>query len=77
MDIGKMNISVNKHAGFITISFEVGRLTRWLTKHHVWNGWSLHLFVRKDCAQWGFSKDWYDGPLYSFGLGRLLLFCTC
>ena len=35
---------------------------------------SVHLFVRRDHRQWGFSKEWYDGPLCYFGLGRLILF---
>ena len=71
-----MEIDIKKHAGYITISCSAGRFTRWITRHRIWHGWSLHLFVEKDCSQWGFSKDWYDGPLYYFGFGRLFLFCA-
>ena len=40
-----------------------------------WRGdcFALHLLVRQQYRQWGLSADWYDGPLYSFGLGPILL----
>ena len=35
----------------------------------------IHIFPYKNQRQWGYLKEWYDGPLYSFGLGPLLLLC--
>jgi hypothetical protein len=36
----------------------------------------LHVLPRTaDARQWGYSQDWYDGPLYAFGLGALMLIC--
>lgn len=36
---------------------------------------SIHLLPRKNHREWGFCEDWYDGPIYSFGLHGLLLLC--
>jgi len=35
----------------------------------------IHFIVKKKQRQWGFEEEWYDGPLYSFGLGPLILIC--
>jgi hypothetical protein len=32
---------------------------------------SFHFFP--DESLWGHEEEWYDGPWYSFGLGRFLL----
>ena len=70
-----LSVDFKKYAGFITISGDAGKLTRWITGDRIWTGWSLHFFVKKEFSKWGFSKDWCDGPLYYFGLGRILLLC--
>ena len=71
-----LSFDLKKYAGLITISGDSGRFTRWITKNKIWHGWSLHLFVYKNHSQWGFDESWYDGPYYSFGCGRLFLFCA-
>jgi hypothetical protein len=40
-------------------------------------GWvfDVHFLIRKDQRQWGYVADYYDGPLYSFGLGPFILIC--
>ena len=36
--------------------------------------WEVHLLPRKTFRQWGLKTDgWYDGPIYSLGVGRLAL----
>ncbi len=35
--------------------------------------WNFHFIVQRSHWQWGYVRDWYDGPLYSFGLGPLFL----
>lgn len=55
----KINLFYKKCSGFVTI---------WFDKV------AFHFFP-KPKWQWGYEKDWYDGPLYSFGLGPLLLIC--
>lgn len=36
----------------------------------------FHLFPKGSMNQfWGLQEDWYDGPLYSFGLGKFMLIC--
>jgi len=34
---------------------------------------AIHIFLKKEFWYWGYSRDWYDGPLHQFGLGPLLL----
>lgn len=53
-------------AGLFTIS--------WLGKER-WQTYAVHFFPYKDQRQWGMLKEWYDGPIYSFGLGPFLLIC--
>jgi len=36
---------------------------------------SIHILPHKYHKRWWFQRDWYDGPLYSFGLGPLVLVC--
>ena len=53
-------------SGLITISWE-GRKKQ--------QGRALHLWIpMKEDRCWWFERDWYDGPYYYFGLGKLLLF---
>lgn len=35
----------------------------------------IHFLVSREYWQWGYQKDWYDGPLPSFGLGPFALIC--
>lgn len=35
----------------------------------------VHLVVKPKHWQFGYKKDWYDGPLPSFGLGPLFIVC--
>lgn len=39
------------------------------------NQYALHLGVAREFWQWGYIEEWYDGPIYSFGLGPLFLLC--
>jgi len=39
--------------------------------------YNFHFFIKKECRQWGFSKDWYDGPIWSFGFGPFFLIVAC
>ncbi len=34
----------------------------------------IHILPDKDNRQWGYVQDWYDGYLYSFGFGPIVLF---
>ena len=68
-----IGISFRKHAGLVTISVDAGRFIRWVSGHRIWNGFCVHFWVQKDLSQWGYTSDWYDGPIGYFGLGRLLL----
>lgn len=40
-------------------------------------GFNVHLLPRRDKwkDRWGFNESWYDGPLYSFGLGPVIYVC--
>jgi len=33
----------------------------------------VHLGVKRQHRQWGRDESWHDGPLYSFGIGPLIL----
>ena len=36
------------------------------------NNYSYYIAWRpSEVSCWGYSEDWYDGPLYEFSLGRL------
>lgn len=37
--------------------------------------WNFHIFPREEFRMWGLEENWYDGPMYDFGLGPLLLVC--
>jgi hypothetical protein len=64
--IGKWRISFGwEHAGLITI---------WSDSPDMWDtSWSFHFIPSHTHWVWGFEKDWYDGPLLSWGLGPLFL----
>ena len=49
-----------------------GRLTVW-TEGITYMGVAIHVLPREHHRLWGYSKGWYDGPLYYFGLGPILL----
>ena len=36
---------------------------------------TFHLFISKKHWIFGFEEDWYNGPIYHFGLGPICLFC--
>lgn len=36
---------------------------------------TVHLAVRPRHWHFGLHEYWYDGPLYTFGLGPLLMIC--
>jgi len=37
--------------------------------------WNLHIGIVKPRGwYWGYSEDWYDGPMYTLGCGPLFLF---
>lgn len=62
----KIYTGYKKNAGLFTIS--------WDGKED-WQCVSIHFFPSKDHWQCGKEEDWHDGPIYSFGLGPLLLIC--
>ncbi len=35
----------------------------------------LHVLLTREHWQWGYQKEWYDGPLWSFGFGPFFLIC--
>lgn len=54
------------NAGLCIGRGEAGAVTAWCGML------SIHLLVWRAFWVWGYSKDWYDGYLYSFGLGPLV-----
>jgi hypothetical protein len=32
-----------------------------------WDSWWLFNWLPREARYWGYSKDWYNGPIYSFG----------
>lgn len=48
-----------KHAGLVSVSG---------------SNWSFHLFPKPRAWVWVYGTDWYDGPIYMFGLGPLFHF---
>jgi len=41
-----------------------------------WNCFSLHFIILKPRDWvWGVHRDWYDGPLTTFGLGPFAMIC--
>ena len=45
-----LSVDFKKYAGFITISGDANRFTRWITGDRIWTGWSLHFFVKKELS---------------------------
>lgn len=59
------NVGIKRRAALIGLGDEDNRLGWWV----------LHLVVHPRFWVWGFSETRYDGPIYQFGIGPLLLFC--
>jgi hypothetical protein len=59
---------MNVQIGPIELSTEAAGLLS--VTHEQSSAW-LHLGVKEAHPQWGFSYEWYDGEVCSFGLGRL------
>jgi len=51
----------------------VSDMTGWRTLILDYKDMGIHLFP--DQTVWGYTEEWYDIQLYSFGLGPLLLIC--
>lgn len=67
----KFKVERNELAGNLTLYFD----RVFLPNYYLPQSINIHFWVHKDHRQWGYIEDWYDGPLLSFGLGRLILIC--
>jgi hypothetical protein len=50
-----------------------GLICFWNSDERKYSTLAVHLLVRPSFWQLGRREGWYDGPIYSFGLGPFLL----